>query len=79
MDEAQLLKNFGDRVRSARLTLGLSQEKLGLNCGLDRTYISGIEHGKRNISLINIHKIAAALHIAPGDLLPGIPAERGKK
>ncbi len=69
MDEAQLLKNFGDRVRSARLTLGLSQEKLGLNCGLDRTYISGIERGKRNISLINIHKLATTLGVPAAEFL----------
>ena len=69
MDEPQLLKDFGERVRAARLDLHLSQEALAFNCELDRTYISGIERGKRNVSLINIHKIAVALQVPAGDLL----------
>lgn len=68
MDEALLLSTFGTRVKSARLDRGLSQEKLALDCGLDRTYISGIERGKRNVSLINIHKLAGALGISPAEL-----------
>jgi transcriptional regulator with XRE-family HTH domain len=69
MDEALLLSNFGHCVRTARLALGLSQEKLALDCGLDRTYISSVERGKRNVSLINIHKLAGALEISPTALL----------
>ncbi|MGD0433691.1 MAG: helix-turn-helix transcriptional regulator [Acetobacteraceae bacterium] len=60
---------FGDRVREARKNLGLSQEELAHACSLDRTYIGGVERGERNISLINIHRIAAALHIKPSELL----------
>ena len=69
MDEALLLSNFGDRLRTSRLALGLSQEKLALDCGLDRTYISSVERGKRNVSLLNIHKLAAALGIQAAELL----------
>lgn len=69
MDEALLLSNFGIRVRRSRLALGLSQEKLALECGLDRTYISSVERGKRNVSLINIHKLAGALGIPAPKLL----------
>ena len=69
MDEAQLLENFGESVRSTRLAIGLSQEKLAMECGLDRTYISGIERGKRNVSLINIHKLAEALGTSAAQLL----------
>ena len=68
MEEAQLLINFGYRVRSVRLALGLSQEKLAMDCGLDRTYISGIERGIRNVSLINIHKLAIALGVPVTEL-----------
>ena len=68
MDEALLLKNFGDRVRVLRLELGISQEKLAFDCGLDRTYISGIERGKRNISLVNIHRVADALGVSASAL-----------
>lgn len=71
MDEAQIQANFGIRVRSARLALGLSQEKLAMDCGLDRTYISSVERGKRNVSLINIHKLAMALGVAASDLIQG--------
>ena len=69
MDEALLLSNFGNCVRNARLALGVSQEKLALDCGLDRTYISSVERGKRNVSLINIHKLAESLGISPTELL----------
>jgi len=76
MDEATLLLNFGDRMKKARLALGLSQEKLALDCGLDRTYISSVERGKRNISLVNIHRLAIALGIPAAEL---VAAKGGSK
>ncbi len=54
---------FGQRVRELRARSGMSQELLSLRAGLDRTYISGIERGERNVSIVNIEKIAAALHV----------------
>ena len=54
---------FGKRVRELRTEKGLSQEGLALACDLDRTYIGGIERGERNVSLVNIQKIATALAI----------------
>jgi transcriptional regulator with XRE-family HTH domain len=66
--EEQLKKTFGTRVREMREQNGLSQEGLALICGLDRTYIGGVERGERNISLINIHKIAIALGVNPKEL-----------
>jgi transcriptional regulator with XRE-family HTH domain len=71
MDEATLLKKFGARVKRARLVLGISLEGLAFECGLDRTYISSIERGKRNVSLINIQKLADSLGIRASDLLEG--------
>ena len=59
---------FGDRVREYRKRLGLSQEELAHACNLDRTYIGGVERGERNISLLNIHRIAAALKLNPSEL-----------
>jgi transcriptional regulator with XRE-family HTH domain len=59
---------FGQRVRAIRNRRGVSQEGLALQCGLDRTYISGIERGTRNPSLTNILKIATALDVPPSDL-----------
>ncbi len=63
---------FGERVRSFRAKRSLSQEQLADLAELDRTYISGIERGIRNVSLLNIVKIADALDINPSELLKGI-------
>lgn len=49
-----VLVAFGRKVRAFRDKLGLSQEQLADKCGMDRTYISGIERGLRNVSLKNI-------------------------
>jgi transcriptional regulator with XRE-family HTH domain len=66
--EKQVQERFGERVRELRKLKGLSQEALALACDLDRTYIGGVERGERNISLVNIHKIAKALRIDPKEL-----------
>jgi transcriptional regulator with XRE-family HTH domain len=62
--EKELLKSFGQHVKNIRLTQKISQEELALKAELDRTYISGIERGLRNVSLINIVKLANALNIS---------------
>lgn len=59
---------FGRRIRTLRKLVGLSQEQLALKCGLDRTYIGGVERGERNISIVNIEKIARALGLSLKDL-----------
>jgi len=59
---------FGQRVRELRTANGLSQEALAEVCDLDRTYIGGIERGERNVSLINIKKIADALGVPVKEL-----------
>jgi transcriptional regulator with XRE-family HTH domain len=66
--EAQIQKHFGERVRELRKQKGLSQESLALACDLDRSYIGGVERGERNISLLNIQKIANALGISAREL-----------
>ncbi|MCA1930286.1 MULTISPECIES: helix-turn-helix transcriptional regulator [unclassified Rheinheimera] len=60
---------FGLRVRELRSEKGISQEELAALTELDRTYISGIERGKRNLSLKNILKIASALNVTASQLL----------
>ena len=60
---------LGKSIRLRRLALGLSQEKLAEATGLHWTYISSIERGKRNVSLLNIVKIAKALGVSPSELL----------
>jgi transcriptional regulator with XRE-family HTH domain len=69
LTEDQILSAFGARLRELRLARGISQEALADEAGLDRTYVSGCERGRRNVSLKNIHKLAAALHVKPADLL----------
>lgn len=59
-----LRHHFGQRVRELRLRSGMSQETLAHRAGLDRTYITDVERGARNISLLNIEKIAAALTVS---------------
>lgn len=61
-------RRFGSAVRRLRAERGLSQEALALRCDLDRSYIGGVERGERNVSLINIHRIAAALNVEPAEL-----------
>lgn len=62
---------FGRRLREVRLGKDLSQEKLAELAGLHRTYVSSVERGERNISLVNIDKLAAALGVTLKDLMPG--------
>ena len=59
---------FGQRIRYLRHQKGWSQEQLAFVSELDRTYIGGVERGERNISLLNIIKIAKALEIHPKEL-----------
>ena len=67
--ETQIKNNFIERLRSIRTGKGQSQETLAHQCELDRTYIGGVEQGERNISLLNIYRIAIALVISPRELL----------
>lgn len=53
----------GKRVKELRNKLGVSQEELADLAGLDRTYITSVERGRRNISIVNIEKLANALKI----------------
>lgn len=64
-----LPKLFGEKIRAERQRLGLSQEQLAEKCELDRTYISGIERGRRNPSLKNMGKIAQSLELSLSELL----------
>ncbi|WP_022953572.1 helix-turn-helix domain-containing protein [Leucothrix mucor] len=64
-----ILLAFGARVKELRLAKELSQEKLAQICELDRTYISGIERGIRNVGLLNVKKLSDALEISPSELL----------
>jgi len=63
ISDSDILKKFGDKVRDFRKQNNLSQEDLAEKAGLHRTYIGMIERAEKNITLINIEKIANALSI----------------
>jgi transcriptional regulator with XRE-family HTH domain len=63
---------FGRALRQRRHRLGVSQEEFADLCGLDRTYVGGIERGERNLALINIEKLARALKISLSELFRGV-------
>lgn len=64
-----VLRAFGETLRAYRQAAGLSQEGLAAVAGLDRTYVGGVERGERNVSLVNIVRLAEALSITPSQLL----------
>jgi transcriptional regulator with XRE-family HTH domain len=68
----RVLARFGTRVRDLRKAKGFSQEVFAEQCGLDRTYIGGVERGERNLSLENIALIAKALGLTISELVQGI-------
>ena len=67
--EESILNLFGKNVRVLRQKKGLSQEKLAEIAGLHRTYIGMIERAEKNITLLNIAKIAKALKVLPSELI----------
>ena len=64
-----VLNKFGERVRELRTQNGLSQEQLAFKADLHRTYIGMIERAEKNITLVNIEKIASALDMPIHELL----------
>ena len=68
-DKSKILIKFGERVREVRIEKGLSQEQLAHIADVHRTYIGMIERAEKNITLINIEKIANALEISINQLI----------
>ncbi len=69
MDNREILLKFGNRVRELRKEKNLSQEQLSYKADLHRTYIGMIERAEKNITLLNIEKIANALELSINDLM----------
>lgn len=67
-EEKDILSDFGNRLRKLRIEKGFSQEKFADLTQLDRTYVSGLERGKRNPSYLILLKIAKSLNISVKDL-----------
>jgi transcriptional regulator with XRE-family HTH domain len=69
IDDSEILRKFGERVRHLRKQKDISQEELAHRANLHRTYIGMIERAEKNITLLNIDKIAVALDVSISDLL----------
>ncbi len=63
-----ITEKIGSRIRTLRKETGLSQEKFAAKIGMDRTYFASVELGKRNISIINLEKIADGLNVSLSEL-----------
>lgn len=68
ISDTEILEKFGQKVRQLRKDRNISQEELADKAGLHRTYIGMIERAEKNITLINIEKIAIALEVRINDL-----------
>jgi transcriptional regulator with XRE-family HTH domain len=66
------LETFGSAVRATRKALGFSQEAFGDACGIDRSYMGGIERGEHNLTLVNILKIVDALDVQPSEFFKSL-------
>ncbi len=69
MNKSNILEKFGERLKQLRKVKGLSQEQLAEKANLHRTYIGMIERAEKNITLLNIEKIANALETKITSLL----------
>ena len=63
---------LGEEIRKLREGTNLSQEEFAAKVGMDRSYYGGIERGERNVSSLNLIRIAKALNCQVGDLFPSI-------
>ena len=64
-----MLTRFGQRLASIRKVRKVSQERLALESGIARSYLSGVERGQRNIALMNLHRLALALKVPLSELM----------
>jgi transcriptional regulator with XRE-family HTH domain len=69
LDQRHFLRHLGDRVRDVRMARHLTQAELADVCGLHRTFIGSVERGERNVSILNLRTIAAALRVGLAELL----------
>jgi transcriptional regulator with XRE-family HTH domain len=60
-------KDVGSRIKELRLQMGISQEALAHLADIDRTYMTSVENGRRNIAIVNLEKIITALNVTIQD------------
>jgi transcriptional regulator with XRE-family HTH domain len=70
---------FGERIRTHRQALGISQEALADRAGVHWTFLGQVERGQRNLTLHNILKLAAGLKVDPGELIQGLKPPKPSK
>ncbi len=71
LDDRRFLRALGSRVREHRRARGLTQAELGSRCALHRTFVGSVERGERNLSVLNLRRLARVLRVPPSDLFPG--------
>ena len=67
-----LREKIVDRLVALRKERGISQEKLSAMCGLDRTYISGVERKLRNLTLDSLERILKGLRVSPAKFFDSV-------
>ncbi len=68
--DREILKKFGDNIKAIRKEQGISQEQLADTAKIERSYMGTIERGERNPTLLKVYRIAKALKVSAGKLLP---------
>lgn len=69
VQEGEYLRRFGEQLRIFRVAHGFTQEELAAEAGFSRSYYTEIETGKRNLSILNIRKLAQSLQVSVTKLL----------
>jgi len=71
---------FGQAVRNRRKAMNFSQESFADECGIDRSYMGGVERGERNLAIVNMMKIIDALGVQPSEFFKALdkPTKRNK-
>lgn len=68
-DDDRRLAQLGHAIRTQRTAMGLSQEALADAAGIDRSHMGKIERGERNVTLLNLIRVAGAMHRQPSEIL----------
>ncbi len=68
LDDKKFLQRLGGQIRKLRETRGLTQQQLGDQCRLHRTFIGSVERGERNVSVLNVRRLAVVLRTTPAEL-----------
>jgi transcriptional regulator with XRE-family HTH domain len=71
LDDRRFLRELGSRIRERRRVRRLTQAELGARCELHRTFIGSVERGERNLSVLNLRRLAKVLRVSLSELFPG--------